>query len=88
MVENEIFLADKHTPIQYLLRKQESPMITADLPAGLSRIEVSSLQVSLEVLAYDANNKDFYWNIFQLMNLSVAGPYVNNFSRTKDRNKA
>ena len=34
-------------------------------------------------MAYDANSKYFYSNIFQSTNVSVAGPYVKKLSRTK-----
>ena len=37
----------------------------------------------MEGSANDVNNKDFYSKLFQLTNVSVAGPYVNNCSRTK-----
>ena len=40
VMENKKFLSDKHTPIKYLLRKQEATTATDDLPAGLSRLEV------------------------------------------------
>ena len=36
VMENEKLSADKHTPIQYLLCKQEAPMKTDDLLASLS----------------------------------------------------
>ena len=35
VMENEKFSADNHTPIKYLLRKQEAPTMIADLPDGL-----------------------------------------------------
>ena len=38
MIENDKFLSDKHTEIQYLPHEQEAPTTTADLPASLSRL--------------------------------------------------
>ena len=87
-MKNENLLADKHTPIKYLLHKYEVPTETADLPAGLNRLEVRALQVNLEGSAYDAKNKDFYSKLFQSTNVSVAGPYANNFPITNNRSKA
>ena len=45
VMENNKFSADKHTPIQYPLRKEEAPTTTADIPSGLNRIEVWALRV-------------------------------------------
>ena len=72
-MENDKFSADKHTPIQYLLRKDEVPTETADLPAGINRLDIRSLQVTLEGSSYDAYNKDFYSKLFQSTDVSVAG---------------
>ena len=83
-MDNEKSSATSHTPIQYLLQKQEAPMTTAYLPAGFSRLEVQALQVTLEGSSYNANNKYFYFKLFQSTNVSVAGPYAKKFSRTKD----
>ena len=44
-MKNDKYSVDKHTPIMYLLRKYETPTATADLPAGLSRLEKRCLQV-------------------------------------------
>ena len=87
-MDNDKFLADNHTHIQYLLHEEEAPTSTAYLPAGINRLEVQALQAPLEVSAYDANSKDLYSNLFQSTNIRVAGPYVKKFSRTKDGNKA
>ena len=83
-MNNDKFLADKHIMIHYLLCTQEVLTTTADIPSGLSRLEVRALWVPLEGLLYDANNKDFYSKTFQSMNVSTARPYVKKFSRTKD----
>ena len=71
VIENEKVSADKHTPIQYLLHKQESPTTTADLSAVLSRLEVRAIQVPLEGSKYYTNNKVFYLKLFQSTNVSV-----------------
>ena len=76
-----------NTLIQYLLRKEEAPMATDDLPAATNCLEVWLLQVTLEGLAYDTDNRDLYLKLFQSINVSIAGPYVNKFSRNKYGNK-
>ena len=85
-MENDKLSADIPTMIKYLLRKKEAPMETADIPAGINCLEVRALQFTLEGSAYDADNKDFYLKLFWSMNVIIAGPYVNNFSKTKDGN--
>ena len=72
----------------YLIRKDETPTATADLPAGLSRLEQRCLQVPLEGSAYIADNKDLFSKLFSSTNLAIAGPYVKKFSRYKDGRKA
>ena len=42
----------------------------------------------MELLSYDANKKDLYPKLFKSKNVSMARPYVKNFSRTKDGYKA
>ena len=40
VTENEKLSGDNHTPIQYLLHKQEASTTTDYLPADISRLEV------------------------------------------------
>ena len=87
-MENCKLFANKHTPIPYLLRKQEAPTVAANLPDIIIRLEVRALQVTLEGSAYDSDNKDLYSELFQLTYVSIEGTYVKKFSRTKDGRKA
>ena len=48
-MENDKFLADKHTPVQYFLCEEEGPTATYDIPDGLNCLEVRALQVPLGV---------------------------------------
>ena len=43
VMNNDKFLADKHIMIHYLLCTQEVLTTTADIPSGLSRLEVRAL---------------------------------------------
>ena len=87
-MENDKYSVDKHTPIMYLLRKDETPTATADIPAGLSLLKQRCLQVPLDGSAYIADNKDLFSKLFLSTNLAIAGPYVKKFSRSKDGRKA
>ena len=62
-------------------------MSAADLPGGINRVEVRALQAPLEGSANDDDKNDFYLNLFQSTNVSVAGPYVKKFSIIKDGHK-
>ena len=65
VIENDKLSTDNHITIQYLLREQEAPTTTSDIPDGLNHLEVLALQVPLEGSAYDANNKELYSKLFR-----------------------
>ena len=87
-MDNDKFSDDTHTLIQYLLRKDEAPTETSDIPDGINRVEVRALQVTSEGSTYDTNNNDLYLKLFQSTNVSVSEPCVKKFSKTKYGRKA
>ena len=63
-------------------------MLGADITAGNSQMDKRIIQVPLDGLAHQEDNKYLYTKLFKETNSSVAGMYVRNFTRVKDGHKA
>ena len=63
-MENYSSSNDKHTPIVYLIWEDDNLMLDADLPDVNSQIDIIILQVSLDGLDYQEDNKDLFEKLF------------------------
>ena len=59
----------------------------AGLPLGNNLLNNWILQVPLEGLAHQEENRDFYANLFEATHFSVAGPNIWKLNREKYRRK-